>query len=770
MKSIDENTEIVTLFEAQLTRSEDAFSRMKRHWKEDNDFSMGEQWDGESRKGRSSPGKERPCITVNKIDPLVHRIVNDAMQQEMEAEVKPIDSDSSPHTAYILEGLVRKIQVDSKAKEKYIWAYQGAVRAGFGYFRILPDYLPPPSFDQTLRVEFIKDPMSVSYDPDCLDSAGKDANFAIISEEISMVAAMEIIEAVGADASDLDFIPDKKIWEISSGTVRHAEMYWKVRKDDTLFLLKDNSTVYKSELDAEKLAFINSVPGMILKQRDVRSFVVRYTRLCNGKVIEKFDTSSKYIPIVRVVGREGYIDGEKDFRGITRNSMDSNRMYNVMSSLLLERIGLAPRAPYIGAAGQFEGYEDQWLNANNENLPKLEYNPVALAGVPLPPPSKNDAASGDPTIERYMQITEKDIKDTSAMSDAFMGTRTNETSGAGIKARAAQSGTATYDFLEQLKYSIEHAALIMIDMIPSTFSEQEVIGIIGPDYKEDIINLKGFLTPQGEVVPIDFTKGQYGIKIDVSTGDKTRREQAVESLSFLLQTNPQAGSLVMDVFVSNLDIKNADKIAKRFKAMLPPQVLAAEEEGDAYNPEAEAIKKHAQQTIDQLQQQFQQCQQALKDAEEKLKQKDGEVAVKQGELELKNKELDLKEVEVFAKIDSEKKKLELEEEKLHAETGASVNSKKFVDEEGNEQDFSDSAQLEMLIKKGYHTERELDELHQQMDAVHQILVQVLGPGQEVPNYPTENAQAEPAQQPEAMTTGNSPPPVEAETNIGTPNA
>jgi len=37
-------------------------------------------------------------------------------------------------------------------------------------------------------------------------------------------------------------------------------------------------------------------------------------------------------------------------------------------------LALAPKAPFIGYGGQFEGYETQWKTANTTNWPYLEVN------------------------------------------------------------------------------------------------------------------------------------------------------------------------------------------------------------------------------------------------------------------------------------------------------------------------------------------------------------------------------------------------------------
>jgi hypothetical protein len=43
--------------------------------------------------------------------------------------------------------------------------------------------------------------------------------------------------------------------------------------------------------------------------------------------------------------------------GLVRNAKDAQRMYNYWVSQEAEMLALAPKAPFIGYGGQFEGYE-----------------------------------------------------------------------------------------------------------------------------------------------------------------------------------------------------------------------------------------------------------------------------------------------------------------------------------------------------------------------------------------------------------------------------
>lgn len=739
MAKIRDNVDILEMFESQFTRSEDKFATVKKNWKEDNNFSLGEQWDKATQSNRQIQGKERPCLVINKIDPMVHRIVNTAKQQKLTVEVKPMDDGGDPDTALILGGMIRNFEYVSNAVRTYMWAFECAVRAGLGYFKLINEYEDENSFDQIVKFKRIKNPLCVSFDPDAETNNGSDSNYSIISEEISKFTADSLCKEVDYDTDKI--IPTKDIWNIADGTIRHGEINWKEFEEDILYQLKDFSTVLKSEIAKEAIDQLKATPGAILKERKVQKPIWWYANLVGGKVIEKVKLNTKWNPIIRVIGREGYIDGKVDYRGITRNSMDSNRMYNVMSSLLVERIGLAPRASWVAAAGQIEGYEQQWLNSNNENIAVLEYNPVTLGGNIAPSPQKSDTTSGDPTIERYMQISSMDIKDTSDLGDAFMGQRSNETSGAAIKARSSQSDMAVFDLIDNLSDSIEHGNRVAIDMAQRSMSNRQIIRIMGEDYTEKVINLNAFQDDKGNTKKIDLTIGNYDAKLTVSSGDKTRRETAIEQLSFVLQTNPEAASLIMDIFVGNLDIKDAKKVANRFKAMLPPKVIAAEEQNEKDNPELDAFEEHATQIITQLKAQLEECIAKLKDSELKLKQKDGELAIKNREVDIKEQEFKLKELETLNIINNPK------------ESESKTENKK----ENGKEETDDSAQLQYTIRKMQTVEEELAHLHKELDIITTVLEKLSNNGIE---------QQEPTQPDDSSTQGTGLPPAEVDNNVG----
>ena len=114
--------------------------------------------------------------------------------------------------------------------------------------------------------------------------------------------------------------------------------------------------------------------------------------------MEEHEWAGKYIPVIRVVGNEYEVEGRIYVSGLVRNAKDAQRMYNYWVSQEAEMLALAPKAPFIGYGGQFEGYEHQWKTANTNNWPYLEVNPDvtdgAGAAMPLPQRAPPLASNG----------------------------------------------------------------------------------------------------------------------------------------------------------------------------------------------------------------------------------------------------------------------------------------------------------------------------------------------------------------------------------------
>src|SRR6185437_5859528 len=132
--------------------------------------------------------------------------------------------------------------------------------------------------------------------------------------------------------------------------------------------------------------------------------------------------------------------------GLVRQAKDPQRQYNFMSSATTETIALAPKSPFVGAAGQFEGFEADWQRANISNQAFLQYNPIALNGQPAPPPQRQSINPAIEATTNAMLQASQDLKAVTGIYQAALGQQGNETSGKGILARQQQSHGANFHF------------------------------------------------------------------------------------------------------------------------------------------------------------------------------------------------------------------------------------------------------------------------------------------------------------------------------------
>jgi hypothetical protein len=119
-----------------------------------------------------------------------------------------------------------------------------------------------------------------------------------------------------------------------------------------------------------------------------------------------------------------------------------------------------------------------------------------------------------------------------------------------------------------------------------------------------------FLRQQPVIKAAKLTKdANFNVIVKVSKSATNRREQFVKMFGDILGADPMQMAVGGDLFYRNMDIPEAKQLAKRQRVMLAPPVqkfLEAEEQGQDFNPVAEA-------KIQQLQQQVQHAEAAMKE-------------------------------------------------------------------------------------------------------------------------------------------------------------
>ena len=535
----------------------------------------------------------RPCLTINKLPQHVRQVTNEQRQNRPSGKVIPADDKADVAVAEIFDGMVRHIEYMSDADVAYDTACENQVTYGEGYIRILTEYCDDDTFDQDLRIGRIRNSFSVYMDPMAQDPTGADAQYVFITEDVYKkdyermfpnAAPISTILASGVGDQNLSQ------W-LTEDTIRIAEYFYYKIEDATLNLYPGNMSHFEGSREDKEMKRMGLKP---IRSRRVERKKVMWMKTNGYEALEEREWAGKWLPVVRVIGNEFEVDGQIYISGLVRNAKDAQRMYNYWTSQEAEMLALAPKAPFIGYGGQFEGYEMQWKTANTTNWPYLEVNPDVTDGMGAVLPLPQRAAPPLPQtglIQAKMGASD-DIKSTTGQYDSSLGATSNERSGRAILAREKQGDTGTYHYVDNLARAIRHVTRQLVDLIPKIYDTERIARIVGLDGEVGMVKINP-MQPEpvkeirdmetGIVIEKIYNPGVGKYDVVVTTGPSymTKRQEAMDAMTQLLQANPNLWSVAGDLFIKNMDWPGAQEMAERFAKTIDPKLLESTDKDPA---------------------------------------------------------------------------------------------------------------------------------------------------------------------------------------------
>jgi len=593
----------------------DADSEERNLAVEDLRFLNGEQWPEEVQREREDG---RPCLVINRIPAFTRQVENDIRQVRPAVKVRGVDSQSDPKTAEVLNGMIRAIESTSNAEAAYDWAGKYAIDCGFGFWTVNTQYADGYTFDQEIVIKRVKNPFTVHLDPSRQESDGSDARFGFVEDNMPREEFEEKYpDKEGEWAGDGH---DTNEW-FSKDTVRIAAYWCITTKEETIYqtplgLVKEIPEEFKDFDFPSRVVEIDTVKRYLMTANDI---------------LEETDWPGKFIPIVEVRGDELDIEGRTHTKGVVRDMMDSQRQYNYMRSAIVERIALAPKAPFIGAKGQFKN--PKWNRANTKNYAYLEYDVVPGAQAPM----RQAPPDISPGLTQELVTASEEFQAVSGMHRQRMGDGAVSSSGKAVNAWKVQSEVGTFHYVDNLARAMRYSGRILVDLIPKIYSGARIVNILEPDGKQGQVTVNQPGVSNGQEYNYDLNVGKYDAVVDIGPSYVTQRQEASETMMQMLQYFPQAGPIIGDLVAKNMDWPGADEIARRLESMLPQEVLQQKYPAiQQLLKKAEGEKQQMGQAIQMLQTQLQQAQILLTD--------------KAAEIDLKAKETMIKEQEVRRKV------------------------------------------------------------------------------------------------------------------------
>ncbi len=594
-ETLDENQDMADLTDEQIIHAcrdrfkmvEEIESEWRKNFVEDLKFYSGDQWPGQVKADRETEG--RPCLTVNRIPQFVRQITNDQRQNRPSIKVFPVGGGSDKDTAKIIQGLIKHIEYDSNAEMVYDTAFEGAAKGGRSFYRLITEYRNAMTFKQKITMKRFRNPLVVYFDPNSCEADGSDAVFCIISDKIKKDTFRKMYPGSKL-ASENDW---KSAYGGATGgwlendIVRVAEYYDKVFIKKEILQLSDGTAclAYRKGGDGSQilvdekntnLGFEDEAktrPIRVLGRRTTLVPEIRWYKVTYDEILERRIIPGIYIPVIPVLGDEVDIDGEIKYEGVITHAKDSQRMLNFWVSAQTELIALAPKAPFIAAEGQIEGYEDVWGSANRKNHAVLPYNMVELNGAAAPPPQRQTFEPPVAAITAAKEQSADDMKATTGVYDAALGSGPGETSGIAIQRRNTQSQTSNFHFMDNFSRALRHGGRIILGWIPYVYDTADIEHIIREDGQHEMVKINQFFN-EGQVKKIhDLTKGEYGIIIDSGPSYATQRQETAANMMQLAAKAPQLMNVAPDLIVKAMDFQGAEEIAERLRKTVPAQLL-----------------------------------------------------------------------------------------------------------------------------------------------------------------------------------------------------
>lgn len=623
---------------ADFRLCKDYYDEMYRQGKEDVDFLQSDGWPEEIRRDRELEGK--PCLNIPRLLPFVHQVENEIRQSRPAIKVSPVDDKADKETARVLKGGIRNIETVSGADNVYDTASSNAIRASIGWIRVQTKYCDEKSFDQEIEILDVFNPFSVYIDPNIKKKDGSDAEFGFVFDP---VPRKEFAER-WPKANPVDFEQYGETGLCDADHIMVCEYFKREYVDAEIY------NTPKGGLTAEeaKAAGIDVSAYPADRKRKTRLPQMKWYLITANEILERTDWPGKYVPLVPVYGDLVLHDGKRIARSLIYHAKDAQRLLNYWKSANAEMIALQPRAPYVGAVGSFKTMRNNWLMANSSNLPFLEYDPVFVIDPVTkqsslaPAPSRAQPPTASMAMFQETIAADNDIKAALGMFAPSLGADSDEKSGKAILARQQQGNNATFHFMDNLATAIRHVGRIIVDLFPNVYTGQRIIRILGDDDNEQTVPLRTELTPDtmpagfkpkmghnGGPPMFDPDMGKYDVTVAVGPAYQTKRLESVNTIVELIRANPAIAPLVSDILFKNLDFAEADILAERLKAQLPPALQADD-------PNAAKLMEMGQ-GMEALKAQLQQAMQLLED---KTGREDREFALKERELGIKEKQAD----------------------------------------------------------------------------------------------------------------------------------
>lgn len=696
---------IVTIARKRYDEAKEFWAESRRLSKQAIAFSFGDTFNGNQyldMYGRTYDQARREregLLTINITDPACKKIVNSVRMNRPQAKVMPGDSAADQSAAEVVEKWSRAVKSKSNADDATDTAVDFQVRGGEGYYEICLDYDSPDSFDKTVQIKPIKNPLdSIFLDPMSIHSVdGSSAKWGFMKEEARK------------DTVELEYGVDPTSWEndgtwVMKDTCIIAKYYYCDTVKDKLQQYADGGTGYKSENEGRELAIGDDGKPM---ERTTYREEWHYCVLLGGEdePVHKEPWAGGFVPFCPVWGQMYIENGVPYLKGEAHNIIDQNRVINYMASKGVESIAKQESPNWsvaVEAVPVVDASKDTWrMMADGRNPLVLYHNAYTDDGRALPPPRKEQPAM-TPTAEFTAMQTFLEFAHNASGQFSAPGEVAPGASGKAMNARQAQADLSTFHYPDNLARALRYGEQILINLFKAVAKDGDILRLQNVDGTEEKAQVNPTMEqPYAEaankqnalgvkhIINPDML-GKLDVVISIGPSYQTQRQENSEKLLDMASKDPQMQQMYKDLIFKEMGLQDEQAWIARAKKLLPPELQDQEEGGeDQQKAQAQQQIQEMQNALQGAEQHTQEMQAALQGAEQHLK-----------ELEQQNQDLQMKAAQSEAKaitatIQAKRQELSMLETKQ--QTGKEAESPGEDSTESGEEDMD--PQMDEVIFK-----------------------------------------------------------------------
>ena len=630
----------------------------------------------------------RPRYTFDQCNPAIAKVWAEMAANDFSASTQPVGGGADEDVSNTLDGLIRSIYNNSSFDDISTKSGKRMISTGMGGWRVVSGYVSDFCFYQDLQIIPVNNfHRRVWFDASSEMQTREDAMHVHYLASVPQKQASEMAGRAVQGVSDNRSV-DAYSYK-PEDVVCVGELLYKKRMTKTLYLIDDDSgSVYDDEgLEREGIA-----EDLIIDQREAEYFRVFSRKYDNIDWIEEEkETAFSFLPIIpEYANFDISEDGKTVYRGLVRQVMDHQRVFNYAESRKVEESVLQPRRKLLIDDRVTEGYTDEFSNINRDPRAVQQFNganadksklPFFEMSGPTPNPAVSEISND---MIRNFQLSlglPNELENAAAVG---------RDSDFRFDQRTSMGQVGTFEYYRGHKVALEHTAKILIDAIPRVYDTERKIRVIDEANQSSEITINERDRATGKIMN-DLTVGKYDVVVNISESMETRQAKANSAILEMAQINPEVIQRNSDILASNIKAPGMRTVADRerdflFKAgMIPENQLTNEEQEQIAVAQAQPQQPDAGALIAQAE---------LQKAQVEAEKVQTQLLVEQAKLEQKQLEMQMNATAKAMELQLKQQSEEIDQLKKLADT-----NKVLAETEQLEQQSLEIAKQDQLINE-----------------------------------------------------------------------